>query len=129
MEFERIWEDVQLVPEREDYWSDSCSCSVECTSSDDYESYSDDTSDTATEADTESSETEAEVEIGEGEPQEDGGQSEALRNYPSWEHLSSECVRQQIRELEDPRAQKEFYEKLGQMCSGIVKSIKRQRVV
>lgn len=151
IELERSWEDVQLVPERRDYWSDSCSCSNECSSSedDDYEPFSDESEDSNQSSSTTTSEAAKEEDdeetidqleqqdevseediSGPSDQQATGSASTSggLQHHSSWEQLSSECVRQQIRALEDPQSQKEFYNKLGAVCSGIVESIKRQRV-
>lgn len=128
------WEGIQTVPDRRDYWSD-CSCSNGCGSPDG--SYTSEESNSASsEADTEVEAERQEQALGEDDTtsdqteDDDGSESSGtrVRHRPSWEQLSSECVRQQIRELEDSQGQQEFFNQLGEVCSEIVESIKRQRV-
>lgn len=126
------WEGVQLVPEKDDYWSDSC-CSLHgdrsCTDND-YDEDDEEESDTSTGESTSEADTDENPEDEDSDPEimPEEVIPIAFHPTPTWEQLSSECVRQQIRELDDPRSQKEFYHKLGQVCSGLVETIKRQRV-
>lgn len=129
------WEGIQTVPDRRDYWSD-CSCSNGCGSSDGSYTTSEESNSTSSEADTEVEAERQEEELGEddttSDQTEDDDASESsgtrVRHRPSWEQLSSECVRQQIRQLEDSQGQQEFFNQLGGVCFEIVESIKRQRV-
>lgn len=133
-----------MVPEKEDYWSDTC-CSFHDNEScsDEYEEESDTStgeSSTESEAETDEEEEVEETAIGTEEinleqsiiqPEVTVEEVIPIPDHPepSWEQLSSECVRQKVRELEDPQMQKEFYDRLGRVCSGLAESIKRQRVM
>lgn len=140
----RSWEGVQMVPEKEDYWSDTC-CSFHDNEScsDEYEEESDtstgeSSTDSEAETDTDEEEEDLAIDTDEINAEQSIIQPEMIveevipipdHPEPSWEQLSSECVRQKVRELEDPQMQKEFYDRLGRVCSGLAESIKRQRVM
>ena len=105
-------DDAQLVPEKKDYFSDTCYCSHPHSDDSDCSEDSDYSDGSSTESD---------------DP-EDGAALERIRDPPPpWEHLSAERVRHQIRALKDPVLQKEFYSKLLVFCSTAATAIKNKK--